>query len=382
MTSYTGMSGNFSVNFSPGPSPSHKRSASEARLSGADPFSAGASRSPTHYNQMATSFPTSSGPDLTGQSDYGRAVQPDFEGLFSEAGSSTFTNYSTPVTLPLLRIPEDTYIPGLSYTQDNSPWCSSASDSTYSTQSESSRSGRRWGRRARSASINTAPDWLATIPQYSPHGLISTPQDLRDPGFDAMLDYETPYVASPHMTPPSSTRQLLDVPNSFGGYYMESVGTPAAIATYNKPLAHPFQASPTRISDTGLGSTDRRQRVGSPQQLEALTSLSAPNTSYPPQSSHLAAYISSYWEEFDQAYPIIHRGTFDPIEDTLLTSAMAAIGTQYHHSTKARQRGVELNKFCRESIDHVSSDYPDISVDFNTLQNIFHQKRPLELTCA
>lgn len=163
---------------------------------------------------------------------------------------------------------------------------------------------------------------------------------------------------------------------------MESVGTPAAIATYNKPLAHPFQASPTRISDTGLGSTDRRQRVGSPQQLEALTSLSAPNTSYPPQSSHLAAYISSYWEEFDQAYPIIHRGTFDPIEDTLLTSAMAAIGTQYHHSTKARQRGVELNKFCRESIDHVSSDYPDISVDFNTLQNIFHQKRPLELTCA
>lgn len=356
MTSYTGgISNNYSgsVNFSP--ASSHKRSASEAQLSGAgiDPFSPGATRSPSNYNQMAANFPVSTGPDLISQSEYGQSVQPDFGGMYPESSNSNFTNYNTPVALPLLRIPEDIYIPALSYTQDNSPWCSSASDSTYSTQSEGSRNGHHLGHRARSASIHTAPDWSATLPQYSPHGLIGTPQDLRTSTFDTMLEYEAAYVTSPRMTPPPSTRQLLDVPNSFGGYYMESVGTPATISTYNKPMAHLFQASSSRVSDTGLGSIDRRQKLGSPQQSEAVNSLLALNTSYP-HAYQLDAYITTYWDEFDQIYPIIHRGTFDPIEDTLLTSAMAAIGTQYHYSVEARQRGVELNKYCRESIGHVS----------------------------
>lgn len=295
---------------------------------------------------------------MTNQSNYGRQIQQDYEGLqgiYPEPTSSNFTNYNTPHVLPLLRIPEETYIPSLSYTQDNSPWCSSASDSTYSTQSEGSRNGRHWSRRARSASINTAPDWSATIPQYSPHGMVGTPQDLRGPQFDSMLEqYETPYT-SPRMTPPASTRQLLDVPNSFGGYYMESVGTPA-LPTYSKPLAQHFSASPSRVSvpDSGLAGIDRQQKMGSTQQLGALNLISSLNTSYPPQLSQLDVYISSYWATFDQLYPIIHRGTFDPAEDALLSSAMAALGTQAHDTPEARQRGIELNRYCRESIDHVS----------------------------
>lgn len=369
MTVYSAMSGNFhAVNFSPRASP-HKRSASEAQLPGADPYSAvspGTSGPPSNFNHMSASFPTSSGPDLSNQGNYGRPIHEEFEGMYSETNNSNFTNYNTPHALPLLRIPEEPYIPGLSYTQDNSPWCSSASDSTYSTQSDGSRNGRHWGHRARSASVNTAPDWSAGIPQYSPHGIIGTPHDLRGPQFESMLDqYETPYT-SPRMTPPASTRQLLDVPNSFGGYYMESVGTPA-LPTYNKPLAQLFSsASPSRVSvsDAGLVSIDKRQKMDSPQQLGGMSML-ALKTSYPPQLSQLDTYISSYWEFFNQLFPIIHHGTFDPTTDMLLSSAMAAIGTQYHDTVEARQRGVELNKYCRESIDHLPN------WNLQTMQAIF-----------
>lgn len=58
--------------------------------------------------------------------------QPGFGDFYIESADAS------PI-LPLLRIPEETYTPALSYTQDNSPWCSSSSDSTYSTQSDGSR---------------------------------------------------------------------------------------------------------------------------------------------------------------------------------------------------------------------------------------------------
>lgn len=193
---------------------------------------------------MGSSFPIASGPDLTNRGNYGEPIRQDFEGIYSEASSSNLTNYNTPHALPLFRIPEEMFIPSLSYSQYNSSWCPSASDSTCSTQSEGSQPSRHWNYRARSASINTAPNWSATIPQYSPHGIIGTPQDLRGPQFNSMLEqYETPYT-SPRMTPPASTRQLLDVPNSFEGYYIESVGPPA-LSTFSKPLDQHFPASPS-----------------------------------------------------------------------------------------------------------------------------------------
>jgi hypothetical protein len=240
----------------------------------------------------------------------------------------------------------------LAYTQENSPWCSSASDSNYSTQSDGSRTGRQWSLRARSASVHTVPDWPTNTAQFSPHNIIGTPQDLRNGQFDSILEqYETPYT-SPRMTPSSLSRHLLDVPssNSFGGYYMESVGTPA-LSTYSKPLAQIFSASPSRISDSRLGGIDFKRKEFVEPQL-GMSSINA-------HLAHLDPYLSSYWHSFDQHFPIIHRGTFDPAENNLLTFAMAAIGTQYRNTIEARQKGVELNDYCRKNIDHVSLAYFD-----------------------
>jgi hypothetical protein len=296
---------------------------------------------------------------MADQASYGRSAQPGFDELYSEGGNPHFPNYTTTPQLPLLQIPEDTYIPGLSYTQENSPWCSSASDSTYSTQSDGSRNGRHWTHRARSASLTTVPDWsaAAAAAQWS-----TAPQDPRTPPFESIMEqFETSYT-SPRMTPPSSSRQLLDIPNAFGGYYMESVGTPT-LSTYNKPLAQLFSASPSRVSDPGLASIDRRRSkelVGDSQL--ALTAGSTMASSYQTQTQ-LDVYLSSYWQSFHQLFPIIHHPTFDPIEDSLLTSAMAAIGTQYHDTLEARATGSELNEACRKGIDLVSSSFKDRTDD-------------------
>ena len=135
---------------------------------------------------------------------------------------------------------------------------------------------------------------------------------------------------------------------------MESVGTPA-LPTYNKPLAQIFSASPTRISDPGLAGIDRRKDVVESQSLGSLGTLTISSpASYQTQLAQLDGYISSYWQFFDICFPIVHRGTFDPTEDSLLSSAMAAMGTQFHDTPEARQKGVELNEYCRKSIGLVS----------------------------
>lgn len=380
MTAFSAITSSFqAVNFSPVTGSSNKRSATEAQLSGAGPYSPASpssgttARPPTGFDHQITSSPFQSNNEtnLPNGDHFARASQQGFGGMYFEANSPSFPNFSSSHSLPLLRIPEETYVPGLSHTQDNSPWCSSASD--YSTQSEGSRNGRLWAMRGRAHSITTSADWSGPVAasQWSPHPMSTTPQDIRSPpaAFDSMLEhYETPY-SSPRMTPPTSTRQLLDVPNAFGAYYMESVGTPA-LPTYNKPMAQIFSASPTRISDPGLASIDRRKDMVEPQSLGSLGTLTmSSSASYQTQLAQLDGYISSYWQSFDNLFPIIHRGTFDPTEDSLLSSAMAAMGTQYHDSPEARQRGVELNEYCRKSISMVSWPivHPEPITDLHTV---------------
>jgi hypothetical protein len=372
MTAFSTITSSFEVvNFSPVAGSSNKRSASEARLSNSEPYSPASpssgttARPPTSFHHHITSSPfqSNSETDLTNGDPFARVSQQDFGGMYFEANSPSFPNFSGSHSLPLLQIPEGGYVPGLSHTQDNSPWCSSASDSTYSTQSEGSRNGPLWAMRGRAHSITNTADWSGPVgaAHWSSHPMSTTPQDIRSsPAFESMLEpYETPY-SSPRMTPPTSTRQLLDVPNTFGGYYMESVGTPA-LPTYNKPMAQIFSASPTRISDPGLASIDRRKDMVEPQSLVSLGNLTmSSSASYQTQLAQLEPYISSYWQSFDNLFPIIHRGTFDPTEDSLLSSAMAAMGTQYHDSPEARQRGIELNEYCRKSIGLVNfpNDHP------------------------
>jgi len=185
---------------------------------------------------------------------------------------------------------------------------------------------------------------------------MNTPQELRNAAFDSSMmdDYEASYTPA-QLTPPMAPRQLLDVPNnSFVGFYLEpSVGTPA-LPTYNKPLAQLFPASSTRISDSRLGSIDGRQKLEPSQQFGALNISSDMTSGYPLQSTQQDIYIESYWKSFHQLFPVVHRETFDPAANDLLTNAIAAIGTQYHDSPEARREGMEMNEYCKKSIDHVS----------------------------
>lgn len=348
------------VNFSPVTGP-HKRSASEAQLPGAGPYSPASpssgttARPPTSFGQITPSPFQLTDETSLGSGDFARASEQSFGGMYFDPNSPGFQNFSGSHSLPLLRIPEETYLPGLSHMQDNSSFCSSTSDSTYSTLSDGSQNRRLWAMRGRAHSITTTADWSVPTraPQWTPHPMCTTPQDIRSPpAFDPMLEqYETPY-SSPRMTPPTTTRRLLDVPNSFGGYYMdvEVVGTPA----YNKPMAQIFPASPTRLSDSGLASIVGRKDLVEPQSLGSLGMLSLSSSARYQQLAQLDGYITSYWQSFDSFISIVHRGTFDPAEDRLLSSAMAAIGTQYHDSPEARQRGIELNDYCRKSIGMVS----------------------------
>jgi hypothetical protein len=338
MGPYTGMP------YSPGPS--HKRSASEAQLSGPETYTtmSPTTRGTANYDSIS-GYPASSGPDVSHQGTYGRAQQ-NFDSLYEGTNSGNYANYNTPIR-PMLQIPEDPYIPGLSYTQENSPWCSSASDSTYSTQSEGSRTGRMWGSRARSASVNT-PDWTSNISQFTSHGIVG-----HSP-FDSMIEQfsEAPFV-TPGMTPP--TRQTLDIPHAFGGFpYVEAPVGPPALSTYNKPVAQ-FLSAP-RVSD---GGAVPRQKLDSSHQFGQLNLSPAVTLSYPQQIPQLGSYLETYWQSFHQMYPVVHRGTFDSTADNLLTSAMAAIGTQYYDTVDARKRGMELNEYCKKSIDHVSNRGPD-----------------------
>ncbi|KAK0116697.1 hypothetical protein ONS96_012549 [Cadophora gregata f. sp. sojae] len=206
------------VNFSP--ASGNKRSATQAQLPDSDGY-------PSTSPGPSTSRTTGSFDRMPDQSNFSSDVQQVFGDAFGEGGTSQFTNYTTAPQqplLPLLRIPEENWIPGLSY--NNSPWCSSASDSTYSTQSDCSRNGPHLIPRDRSQSIATLPDWpLSAGTHWSPHGLSTTPQEIRSPGYDAVLErYEThtPF-ASPRMNSPISSRgQLLDVPNSYGNFFMET----------------------------------------------------------------------------------------------------------------------------------------------------------------
>lgn len=199
------------------PSSGHKRSASQAKLPDPDSYHA-----------------SSPGPSIRGSCERlpPHTFAPSSEEL-GEGNPSRFMIYATapPQPLPsLLQIPDDNWISGLPY--NNSPWCSSASDSTYSSHSNCSRNGPQLAPRGRSQSISTLPDWPAGS-HWSPHRISSTPQEMRSPaGFDAdQYETQTPF-ASPTISPILSRRRLLDIPNFSGTFFMDTVATPACPDVY------------------------------------------------------------------------------------------------------------------------------------------------------
>jgi hypothetical protein len=150
------------------------------------------------------------------------------------------------------------------------------------------------------------------------------------------------------MAAPNVSCPLFDLSNAFEEYSMESMDTPV-LSSYSKPLASDFSGASPRTPNASFGGGDFKTKQLMEPQLEALC-ISATMEHIAP----LDPYITSYWESCNTFFPIIHRGTFDPTENGLLSSAMAALGTQYHNTAAARQKGVELNDYCRKSIDLVS----------------------------
>lgn len=326
-------------NFSP--APPFERSAHGSQLAGAD-----SSVSPRfEVSNYDASSSQRLGPNSPDQGGYSRQAQPDCSDIYFERTNADFPNTVALHALPFLPIPEDTKIPDLSHTQGNSPRGSSASDSSYSTRSDGSRTSQPGSHRARSGSVHTVPDWLAADSQLSPpYGVMSTPQTK----FDTSLEqFEMPHI-SPRITPSSSSRQP-DIPDPFGGDHMESVGTPV-LTTYGRPLAQDFSASTSQEFDPRSGGAGIKRKEWTELRLGTLHMSASMLHSAPLDDP----YMSSYWEHFDRQFPIVHRGTFDPTENSLLSSAMAAIGTQYHNTTDARQKGIELNHLCRGNINHVS----------------------------
>ena len=154
------------------------------------------------------------------------------------------------------------------------------------------------------------------------------------------------------MSAPISHVQHLDVPNPYGRYLMESVGTPTP-STNSKPISQVFPAVP-RVSNAGLAV------ASTPREDEQLASFSCPPAIAERQANTLDMYINSYWLDFHPLFPIIHRATHDIVEGSILTAAMIAIGTQYHHTPEARMRGTNMNEFCRREIDQVSLNAHDL----------------------
>jgi hypothetical protein len=130
---------------------------------------------------------------MTNQNNYRRAAQSQSDEVYSEGEKVPFTSYTARPQFPPLNFSKETYTAGLSYTPQNSPWCSSASNSTNSTQSDRPQNLPQWSHRGGSVSAGTIPDRPAITTHWSPNASSDTPQDFPAPPFESMRDlYDTP----------------------------------------------------------------------------------------------------------------------------------------------------------------------------------------------
>ncbi|KAH8820992.1 fungal-specific transcription factor domain-containing protein [Xylogone sp. PMI_703] len=280
---------------------------------------------------------------------YVQSPQPGSNPMYGREGTSALPLHLAPAQdLPHLKIPDQSYIPHGLYTRDGPYWVPSTAGSVSSVQSDSSERTRRWGSESQSASTASVPSWSVhspptqwSTPVLSPH--LPAPQN---PSVRAVADHLEDARTPPRTSTPGSTQPLVGVVEDHGVYNMESAGTPA-VSAHNRPLSQVFSASSLAIADhefSGVASPGSDESTIYPLGTLNLETLV---TADPKTLSQLDEYFSSFWQHFNPLFPIIHRATFTPWHDVLLSSAIAAIGCQYHDCALARQRAIDLHEICR-----------------------------------
>jgi hypothetical protein len=229
------------VNQSLGALGSFKRTASQAQLPGA-----GASILAGNFEQMTFSVKIAT--THTGQGTFSTYAQPSFEDMYIETyAQPSFedmyienrdeyrSNCTTP-QLPLLRIPE------LAYTYEDSPWCSSSSGSTYSTQSDGSRISFGVPRIRSQSQVTVPQDWPSKFePHLSPHIAKATPLESYSPSIEPnRIEEDTRSILG--------SRQQFDVPKWGGTYDLKQT------QTVNNPICDSQITSAT--SNTAIGGKE------------------------------------------------------------------------------------------------------------------------------
>ncbi|KAH7030750.1 uncharacterized protein B0I36DRAFT_348939 [Microdochium trichocladiopsis] len=222
--------------------------------------------------------------------------------IFSEAQPSSF-NYMNPELamsgqpLPTLTIPDT--VPTLLAPHD-SPWASSASESTFSTPSEAH------ARRPRAMSPQY-PDWPGTF--------VST---------------LTPQTATSGVQP---TEHLVTVPS----------------------------AVPGTFSVLGLDGSKESALVVPPFCLgnPHMTAMALPLSIL----SSIPGYLKIYWERFDVQFPLLHRATFEASGGELLRCAMGAIATQFMPAKEDHVKGKQLHEFAVQELRRASYTGEPMAVD-------------------
>lgn len=286
---------------------------------------------------------------VSGLPRYVEAPRPQSHPMYaSDNNSSLPLNHASTRGLPILKIPEQSYTSPVPYHRDG-PWVSSAENSGSMVPPDRSEHARRWDLETPSTSTLSWPVQGSTV-QWATPSLSPPPAIPPVPGIRAAMGHAD--ETEPTHQPDSSHR-MQETAAARDGYILDPGGAPS-LSTYNKPLPQGFASTPFGVADIEYSGATRPGTEGTKTRaLETLTieSLVAADAK---TLSQLDEYLSSFWKYFAPLCPIIHQGTFKPWDDIFLSAAIAAIGSQYHNSTVARQRGVDLHEICRICIGLVS----------------------------
>lgn len=276
---------------------------------------------------------------------------PKISNVGGEAQPDSSTNSNTPGFRHLESL-QKSLVTGLSYTQESFFWCLPASCGTPS-QSEAVRDRSYWYlKETRNSSTTATSETVTAAGPRLTQALKGAVQSSRTLDSEPDQEQYNGMSCSDSLSIHSPLDRLPNFPAPTDYYRMDAIIAAPTIPVFDRTLPQPRPASSPRFAHADMEICRRS---------EGELPLMAPRTvnpstidAYLAPHQNLDKYIDSYFLYFHQFVPIIHRPTFKQAENSLLTCAMAAIGTQYHGALEARAKGSELNEACREVLSLVS----------------------------